>query len=233
MLALAIDAIFTANQTAYEEASLGLLGIFGTPGVYPQYQGSEALQGIRCGDTSLRTDHVTDLLPTLQRFREASSITGDSQSNSIFLSCAAWKMQAKERYTGGFKNIKPRKPLLFVGSPHDPLTPLPSAQNVSAAFEESVVLQHNGYGHASVSQPSLCTARSIRDYFVNGTLPKPGTVCEPSVPIFRDATADLLSIVTPLNGTTKRSVVEEADDADVLAALTTISSRMSSRRPLM
>ena len=55
-------------------------------------------------------------------------------------------VQAKERYTAGFDNIRTKNPFLFVGSPFDPLTPLASARNVSAGFEGSVVLQHNGYG---------------------------------------------------------------------------------------
>lgn len=33
-------------------------------------------------------------------------------------------------------------------------------------------------------QPSICTAKVIQTYLVNGTLPAPGTVCEPSVPVF-------------------------------------------------
>lgn len=70
-----------------------------------------------------------------------------------------WKMAAKERYTGGFSNIKTKHPLLFVGNTYDPLTPLASARNASAAFDGSVVLQHDGYGHTSASQPSLCTAK--------------------------------------------------------------------------
>ena len=58
-------------------------------------------------------------------------------------------MSAKERYTGGFSDIKTKNPLLFVGNTYDPLTPFVSAQNASAAFEGSVVLQHDGYGVSS------------------------------------------------------------------------------------
>ena len=29
-----------------------------------------------------------------------------------------------------------------------------------------------------MSAPSLCTTKYVRQYFTNGTLPKPGTICE-------------------------------------------------------
>lgn len=38
--------------------------------------------------------------------------------------------------------------------------------------------------HSSVAQASLCTAKVIRAYFGNGTLPAPGTVCDVHVPLF-------------------------------------------------
>lgn len=33
--------------------------------------------------------------------------------------------------------------------------------------------------HCSIASPSLCTAKAIRNYFQNGALPEPGTVCKP------------------------------------------------------
>jgi hypothetical protein len=34
------------------------------------------------------------------------------------------------------------------------------------------------FQHCSISAPSLCTAKYVRQYFTDGTLPKPGAVCE-------------------------------------------------------
>jgi hypothetical protein len=33
--------------------------------------------------------------------------------------------------------------------------------------------------HCSLAAPSICTQKYVRDYFIDGTLPEPGTVCEP------------------------------------------------------
>jgi hypothetical protein len=38
--------------------------------------------------------------------------------------------------------------------------------------------------HSSLAQASLCTTKVTRAYFVNGTLPKPGTVCKVDVGLF-------------------------------------------------
>ncbi|KAI3598077.1 alpha beta hydrolase fold family [Moniliophthora roreri] len=59
----------------------------------------------------------------------------------------------------------------------NPITPLANAHKVSKLFPGSVVLQQDSSGHSALRSPSLCTANAVRAYFVNGTLPEPGTVC--------------------------------------------------------
>lgn len=221
------EGILSANATTYVENYGKLAGLFAQEEGFPSYNGGEALQGIRCGETAFRTDNVTDIIPTLQEFKEKSWIIGDSQSTALYISCAAWQMKAKEIYSGGFEGLKTKNPILFVGSPFDPLTPLASAKNMSSAFEGSGLVQHNGYGHSSISQPSLCTAKAVGAYFKDGTLPDPGTVCEPSVPIFRQADESLSTILAPLNGTTKRDIEERAEDVQLLEALGHIGRDMS------
>lgn len=72
------------------------------------------------------------------------------------------------------------------------------------------------------AHPSLCTAKAVRSFFVNGTYPSPGSQCEVDVPAFevglessseklrkRDPTltdedARLLNAMVKLNGLSKR-----------------------------
>lgn len=233
-LADAFDGILTDNLTKYLEAAVILSGTFESgSGGFPVYNGPEALQGIRCGDTAFRTDNLTDLVPTLKEFKEESWVIGDTEPVAIYMACAAWQMKAKEVYSGGFTNLKTKNPLLFVGSPFDPLTPLQSAQNMSTGFEGSALVQHDGYGHCSISQPSLCTAKAVRAYFQDGTLPDPGTICQPSVPIFRAADLTLETILEPLNGTSKRAVKERDDDMQLLEAVEDIGRTMAQRGRLV
>jgi hypothetical protein len=35
----------------------------------------------------------------------------------------------------------------------------------------------DSYGHCSLAHPSLCTAKAVRAYFVDGVVPEYGTIC--------------------------------------------------------
>ena len=45
---------------------------------------------------------------------------------------------------------------------------------------------YRNFQHCSISAPSLCTTKYVRQYFRDGTLPKPGTVCETDYGPFDD-----------------------------------------------
>ncbi|KAJ7209104.1 TAP-like protein-domain-containing protein [Mycena rebaudengoi] len=85
------------------------------------------------------------------------------------MACTAWPDFPKDH----FKVF----PLLLVGNTADPVTPLNDAKRMSKGFAGSVVLTQDSAGHCSVSAPSVCTQKHIRQYFLKGTLPEPGTVC--------------------------------------------------------
>ncbi|KAK4238918.1 proteinase [Achaetomium macrosporum] len=148
----------------------------------PSPVAAEALQGIKCGDVLVRSPTLEDILPVVEGRHRASKVAGDA-ADHVPMWCAQWQIDAKERYRGDFR-VRTRNPVLVIGNTYDPVTPLAAARNVSAGLEGSVVLQHDGYGHSSLAQASLCTAMAIRAYFVNGTLPEPGTVCDVHVPLF-------------------------------------------------
>jgi len=70
--------------------------------------------------------------------------------------------------------------------------------------------------HTSLYHVSVCTAKAIRSYFVDGTLPSPGTPYEPDVPVFYAATEP----VAPIANITKRSLTPSAAvDEHLWAAL--------------
>ncbi|KAL8938442.1 MAG: hypothetical protein Q9216_003892 [Gyalolechia sp. 2 TL-2023] len=183
MLATGLHGLMTGNETA--TATLVPLLNIEQQTIFPA-NGPEAVYGIRASDASLRTTNLTSLFPLLEQFYAKSRLMGDIVSVPA-LAYARWPFQAKGTYTGNFQ-AKTKNPLLFIGNDFDIVTPLVSSRNASAGFEGSVVLQHGGYGHTSTAQPSLCTVRTIRDYFVNGTLPAPDTRCEPSLELFSNTT---------------------------------------------
>ncbi|KAH8886133.1 TAP domain-containing protein [Thozetella sp. PMI_491] len=177
LLGLTIEGIFTKNVTLVEPL-ITLL----SEGSDPQL--NEYLAGIECSDKFPRASAVGDIAPHANRLFAASEF-GSGQS-LVFAWCAQWKMEAKERYTGDF-HVQTRNPIMLIGNTFDPVTPLVSARNVSEGFEGSVVLQHNGHGHASIQQPSSCTINYVQDYFGTGKLPAAGTICQPDLPIFYSA----------------------------------------------
>lgn len=68
--------------------------------------------------------------------------------------------------------------MMIVTNTFDGHTPPQSAYNTSAIFEDSVVLEINGYGHSSANLVSKCATQHLLTYFVNGTLPEPHTRCK-------------------------------------------------------
>ncbi|TQW00294.1 Peptidase S33, tripeptidyl-peptidase [Cordyceps javanica] len=133
----------------------------------------QSLVGIHCSDRVNRLSSLEAYLPVQQRLGNISRVMGPSEA-PVAMICAQWQIDAKERYKGNFQ-VAPRKPVLLVGNSYDGHTPIVSARNVSAGFKGSTVLEVNGYGHASLGLPSKCTVQKFAAYWVNGTMPEPGT----------------------------------------------------------
>ncbi|CAE6365629.1 unnamed protein product [Rhizoctonia solani] len=99
--------------------------------------------------------------------------------------CASWKIRPGQKYDGPWSVEdglrKTRFPILYASLDADPVTPLAAAQKMAKSFgnESAVLLVQEGYGHCTIAHPSLCTAKAIRDYFLKGKVPVPGTHCKP------------------------------------------------------
>lgn len=106
-----------------------------------------ALSGIHCLDRAARAGTYQNFLPAIRRLLDTSKIMGGGAA-ALNMICAQWKLDPKERYQGDFQ-VRPRNPVLVIGNTYDGHTPLRSAYNVSSGFENSVVLEVNGYGVGS------------------------------------------------------------------------------------
>lgn len=140
--------------------------------------------GIRCADRVPRTSDPSELEPVLQRVRDVSSLFGDVM-DAPAMQCAQWPFEPPERYSGPWADIRTHHPMLLLGNTFDPLTPLKSAYNTSAAFPGSAVLEIDVYGHASLAAVSECVDTALQAYFVNGTLPPEKTRCENEMAPYR------------------------------------------------
>ncbi|KOS22357.1 Tripeptidyl aminopeptidase [Escovopsis weberi] len=187
-LAAYLDAVLARNATAYKLAlAINDPGFDpAKPPLYPN-NGPEALYGIQCPDTILRPAGLPDFRPAVVRHQYAQSYFAGPPVVALAAACVQWRMRSRESFAGPFKATT-RTPLLLISSPLDPATPMVSANNMTLGFDGSVVLQQNGIGHTSIAHPSTCTIKSTIAYFLNGTLPANGTVCEPDYSFFANKT---------------------------------------------
>ncbi|TCD60883.1 hypothetical protein EIP91_009374 [Steccherinum ochraceum] len=148
----------------------------------PDAERMENVMAIACGDG----EPVEGDVASLKEFYD--EMAGESTFAEVWylrVGCSGWKVRAKERFTASFET-NTSFPLLLIGNTADPVTPLRAARKMSRGFKNSVLLTQNSGGHCTLAATSKCTARAIRAYFQNGTLPKEGTVCEIESSIFAD-----------------------------------------------
>ncbi|KAI4703753.1 hypothetical protein J4E89_009722 [Alternaria sp. Ai002NY15] len=139
-------------------------------------------QLIRCSDAMFRADELADIEKRVQHITELGDWNSD-YTIGAYIMCSLWKVKAKERYEGDFK-AKTKNPVLLIGSPYDVRTPISGAYAANKTLEGSVVLRHNGLGHTVMYSPGTCAITATAAYFVNGTMPEEGTVCEQDFGIF-------------------------------------------------
>lgn len=74
-------------------------------------------------------------------------------------------------------------PLLVLSNTYDPVTPLVSGLNMTTAFKGAGFVEQRCGGHCTITAASACTARILREYFIEGKVPPPPgqgnwTTCE-------------------------------------------------------
>lgn len=164
------------------------------PIVPPDIDGSdEASRAIQCADGGAMTDTVEEFesyaKELMSRGRSAGAVA------SLFrMACAGYTVKSSWRFQGPFEG-NTSHPILFVANAADNVTPLRSAIKNAAGFPNSSILVQNSFGHSSLSAPSLCTTKHIRNYFQDGVLPQTGTVCEPETTPFAEyKDADIVDV---------------------------------------
>jgi hypothetical protein len=142
------------DQDGATAASIGpsIMEAAATP-PFPADTPVDPTNAIRCSDNAFRSNNLTEVLPLVHEFYEQGWFAGDVLTVPQPLTCPQWRVSAKEVYSGGFQNITTRQPILFIGNTFDPVSPLVSARNASAAFVGSEVLVQNGYGVSQAVVP--------------------------------------------------------------------------------
>ncbi|KAJ7449406.1 TAP-like protein-domain-containing protein [Mycena galericulata] len=152
----------------------------------------EAFMAITCGDALPVTDNVAQLRQFYENASRVSSFADLLSSTRAV--CTGWTIHREGRFTGPVGAQNTSFPLLVVGNTLDPATPLVGAVKTAALFPGSGLLTQDSPGHTSLIAPSLCTYSYYRQYFVNGTLPPPGTVCAVNATLFPSSSANATGV---------------------------------------
>lgn len=149
------------------------LGI--VPNTDAPYMGRESELGVLCSDSP--NPRVPAEYPAQAAFASVRSGVVGSYWTWIAEACARWPVLAPQRYTGPW-NRPTAHPILVVGNTVDPSTPYQDAVAMSQDLADARLLTVRGYGHSALGNHSSCVDTFESAYFVTGTLPPPGTVCQ-------------------------------------------------------
>jgi pimeloyl-ACP methyl ester carboxylesterase len=101
--------------------------------------------------------------------------------------CAAWPVTAADQYNGPW-NRPTANPILLINNTYDPATPYSEAVSMAKELANARLLKIEGYGHADAAVPSTCADRYVSAYFIDGSLPPEGTVCQQDTAPFTTST---------------------------------------------
>ncbi|KAJ7482544.1 hypothetical protein FB451DRAFT_1084919 [Mycena latifolia] len=125
----------------------------------------------------------------LKTMREVSPHFGVSVSvGEADGGCQYWPVRGPERFTGPW-TASLEQPMLIVSNTVRRITPIQSGLRINSLMPNSTrIIIQDGPGHCSVSVPTPCTLRLVRDYFA-GMLPENGTMCDTEYDYFPDPSA--------------------------------------------
>ncbi|KAI1785888.1 alpha/beta-hydrolase [Ganoderma leucocontextum] len=196
-----IRAIETGNQTllaALAPYVVSPVACDCAPPAPPNNEGSDALFAIACGDADAQTFDRAAFRAFFADLTRVAPTAGPAWA-VLHLGCTQGSIRPRWRYTGPLAAQNTSHPLLIVQPKFDPVCPLRDARVVRERYGGAGLLVQDSYGHCSLSAPSVCTAKHVRAYFEEGTLPAEGTVCEP----------DVLPLVGRVSGVQARSEEDE------------------------
>lgn len=145
----------------------------------------------------------------------------DAGTLSAAMMAAQWRIPKGHHFTPQ-RGVETRHPMLVMSSTYDPACPLGAAKRARASFPGAKLVEVLGTGHTALSVPSACSARLLRAYMVNGTLPEEEhTKCgRDNVPYF----------VNPEEKKDAGTALVVDEDAELMAALRDLSCAIPAPR---
>jgi len=145
-----------------------------------------AFIAVTCIDALPYTDEERDLdiEEMIKALRESFKVAPNFASVDFPDLCHLWPIEQPERFAGPWNHTLSNDILIF-GNTYDPITPLINAKHVHEWQKNSVLVQHDAFGHCTLAMTSYCTLSILRSYFLNGTLPSEREVfCKVDEPLY-------------------------------------------------
>ena len=90
---------------------------------------------------------------------------------------AQWEIEKTHKFVP-LSGVQTMHPLLILSTSYDPVTPLASAKRARDVFQNSRLVEVQGYGHTSLAVRSDSASKYVRDFLTNGNLPRNNVRCE-------------------------------------------------------
>jgi pimeloyl-ACP methyl ester carboxylesterase len=135
----------------------------------------EANYAVNCVDHPDEATSVQQIQDQLPAFEKAAPFFGPMVDWSS-LPCAYWKATPTD--SPHVIKAEGAGPILVVGTTNDPATPYAWAQSLASELSSGRLLTMNGDGHTAYRRGSTCIDTAVDAYFLSGSLPAPGIICQ-------------------------------------------------------
>lgn len=145
----------------------------GSDGEFADNSG-QVIYAVNCLDspTNATLDEVQAELP---RFEQASPIFGPGLAWGV-MGCSDWPLESASPQEAVQANGA--APIIVIGTTRDPATPYEWSQSLADQLESGVLISRDGDGHTAYNQGSACIDDAVNAFFIDGTLPEDGLMCE-------------------------------------------------------
>jgi pimeloyl-ACP methyl ester carboxylesterase len=155
------------------QATMAGAGHAGLADEQPEHDPEEQELAVSCGESP---NPPASTFPRIDAFAyDRSGVVGPFWAWD-YQPCSTWPVRAAHRYKGPW-NRRTANPVLVIGTTFDNATPYESSVAMSELLADARLLTLDGYGHTALLNASACVMAYQDDYFINGTLPPPGTRC--------------------------------------------------------
>jgi pimeloyl-ACP methyl ester carboxylesterase len=167
--AAALAAALGGDASTLETGARGSTSVAG-------WAGATTSAAIACADApALRG--VRAWPQVIGRLEQIGRLQGRVQGWWRWAPCASWPVRGEDNYRGPWGAETPN-PILLINQRYDPNTGYANAVRAERYLGNAVLLTHEGYGHLSFQNPSVCVDDAAVAYLTELITPPAGTVCQ-------------------------------------------------------